>query len=253
MNDVDPDRGPGVSSSRAFWVAAGIVIVLFLGIGAFIGYSGGIARTRGGLEGVFGAAGAVVIAGGLAMLLAIGGGVALAFSSTRAGGRIALGAAGAVIVGAVVAFVAVPVLGLQYVAPVVSRTEGSMTLVMPDADEFVGSPTGPAECWSIPDGTAIDGVTAIDLGSLRGFPLHGQVQSPRDPINASLTLSVEPAGEDPLSQPVWGGPATITSNDDGHSGSVTFDGLALQADPKMGTPDAAWPRALSGTLTWTCG
>jgi hypothetical protein len=255
LPDSGPDRRPPARSrgSRAFLIAAVVVTALFLAIGAFVGYSGAIVQTRGGFEGTFGIFGVVVVVGGMALVLAIVGGIAHAFEATRSGGRIARWSAGAVIAGAVVGAAAVPVLGLRYHEPIVTLTQGSATLALPGTAEFVGLDPGSAECNSVPDGTTIEGVSALDLGTLRGSTMHAQVQPPLGSAGGSVSLSVDPNDGDPLNQPTWGGQATFSATDDGRSGTVTFEVLALELDPKMTTPDAAWPRSLTGTLTWTCG
>ena len=263
-----PDRDSSTTSGRevsghrpslAFAIAATIVTLGAGGVGVALGYFFAIARTQGGLGGGLGTVFAVVWVAAIASLLAVVGGLALSRRRTRAAGRISLMASAAVVAGAISASLVAPALGLRYEPPVVASnppplsttTNGTVRLALASEPEFVAGSERGACTWSI-DGGALSGIVALEPGTLRGRRLGVSV-SPEVGLEAgTIVFSIEYDGLDDLGLPTWTGTVPMTSTDEGHAGAVDFTDLPIAAQKPEYPPDAAWPRTLTGTLSWTC-
>jgi hypothetical protein len=248
IEDV-PDR---IKASTAFRAAAGVMAVLAFGAGAAVGFQGAIRQTRGGFEGAFGYFSVVVIVGVAVLVLGIAGVLLRALRRTRPLARITRLATGAVVVGALGGALVVPVLGLRYTPPVTTMIQGSATLVLTGAVDFIPASAGAAECRTVPDGQEIEAISVYDLGTLRGMPLGAQIQPGVTSGDQSIALLVEDQGGPEPVAISWGASLQVPSTGGGRAGSVVFTDVALEVDPKTGAPDASWPRTLTGTLSWTC-
>ena len=148
-------------------------------------------------------------------------------------------------------------------APVVLLAAGATRLVAISggAVRFVALDGGRAQCQSVPDGLAVEGVTALELGKLGSGTLRGMLGLPgSSSAAASIELLVD-SGEfvEGSFQPFWRGPVKVTeSHDQGASGTVTFSGLRLEADAgsKPGLSPLPgvghWPATLTGRMSWSC-
>ena len=119
---------------------------------------------------------------------------------------------------------------------------------------------GAASCRSVPDGTVVSDVTALDLGELGSGTLRAMWSVPGRTGAGAAELFID-AGDlaDGAFQPFWAGPVHVTARaGDGASGTMTFTGLELETDmmSKPGQPGpanaAAWPPTISGSLSWAC-
>jgi len=141
---------------------------------------------------------------------------------------------------------------------------GQITLDLAEVD-WVGNLRGTGTCDFEADGSVWT-VASDQVGSLQGQPMSmslGLLGAPRAGDEVDLMLSVHlPAPSGASSLPigalvaattgrgiVWADLVTISEiSPDGMNGSLTFTDL-----PIPGTADPAWPRTLSGDLTWDCG
>jgi hypothetical protein len=238
-----------------FAIAATIVTLLFLGVGVALGYFFGIARTSDGLGAALGTAVAVVWVAAIAMLLAVLGGIALAFETTRPAGKISFMASAAVVVGAISAAIAVPVLGLRQAppdfAPIYTTTEGSVRITLANEPGFVAGSERVTCSWVI-DGGAIDSIGAPDVGTLLGRMLSAQIRPGLEAEGSLIVFGIQADDVNDVGLPIWTGTVPMTSTDGGHAGSLDFADLPIEPQKPGYPPDASWPRTLTGTLTWTC-
>ena len=238
-----------------FAIAATIVTLLFLGVGVALGYFFGIARTSDGLGAALGTAVAVVWVAAIAILLAVLGGIALAFETTRPAGKISFMASAAVVVGAISAAIAVPVLGLRQAppdfAPIYTTTNGTVSLTLANEPEFVPRSDGLTCSWII-DGGAIDNIGAPDVGTLRGRTLSAQIRPDLEAEGSSIVFGIQADDVNDVGLPTWTGTIPMTLTDGGHAGAVDFADLPIGPQKPGYPPDASWPRTLTGTLSWTC-
>lgn len=122
---------------------------------------------------------------------------------------------------------------------------------------------GEAVCVSVPDGQAVEGITALELGELGSGTLRAMLRLPADdPDGATAEFWID-GGDLPEGslQPFWNGSARITEiGSDGATGKLIFNALAGVNDPALKGPESPaatpvaseWPSTISGVLGWTC-
>jgi hypothetical protein len=135
----------------------------------------------------------------------------------------------------------------------VGKAAGDFTLA-----GFVASGDQPATCRSVADGTAVEGITGLDLGSLAGATFRTFLT-----IDAATGAVVSgevfvDGGDLPegSGQPSWTGTMTTAElAPDGRNGRVDFESLQLINDPPPGAQPNGdpWPSTLAGSVRWICG
>jgi hypothetical protein len=146
--------------------------------------------------------------------------------------------------------------------PVLLTTTGTTDATATAAGmSFTATAGGSATCASRPDQVVVGAMTALDLGTLGTGTLRAQWQVPAAGSTATtIEAFIDGADlEDGAFQPFWSGSGRVTAAaPDGRSGTLAFGPLAIEPDPALkpgqtGPADAAaWPDALSGTISWTC-
>jgi len=148
--------------------------------------------------------------------------------------------------------------GGTYREPVVLESGGSARLTLTTAGiEFAPSTGTSAACHSIPDGTAIEGLSTLDLGELTVAGASGT-------LRADITLTTETAGVGRMSlwidggdlpegsfQPSWSATVPVTQPV-GAAGTIAFTGelWSDKVDPSLTV--APWPESLVGSIEWSC-
>ncbi len=256
------DVAPVTTASRVLRPAIVIPALALVAIGGFGGYYVAYQTSVGGLGGAIG--GGIGIVGiGLATLLAVLAGAVTGWLGTSAGRRLASAAASAALVlaGAFSGATATGALGLGYHEPVVLHSTGTATLTVPGTGELDPAPAATADCTSVPDGPAVEGVSVVHAGSIQGARVLVSLGLSGPKGNESITIDI--GGEampDGQIAPVWGGSATIAQwSDDGRSGTATFRNLGISNPADKGLPgesplgiSGSWPATLTGSLDWEC-
>jgi hypothetical protein len=245
---------------RAVVLASGAAALL-VGVlaGRLIAYN----QSVGGLGGALGAAFLIF---GTGVLVAVVGGtglIALRLRRGHAGPAIqSLLAAGALlVVGAVGGNLTAAATGGLHREPVVQVSTASVQVQLAATKPaFVPRTGGEARCSSVPDGNAVAGVEALDLGELGNGTLRAAVFLSGADVGARIELWIDGADvpEDTIA-PTWGGEARIDAPNGGLSGRASFDVESTAGAGKPGDPTAppgpdgsAWPLRLAGELLWAC-
>jgi hypothetical protein len=244
-----------ITSLRTRAVLA-IVSVVALGLGVAVGRSIAYTASLGGLEGIGGA-----ITGGLfgiviAVLLVVGvvairvrGGLSTPIVSLL----LAAGLAG---VGAVGGWATAGATGGTYVAPVEHSAKGSTQAELSDTlVPFVPRDAGEADCRSIPDGEAVAGITALDLGELGSGTLRAEF-GPGTSVWDSVAIQLLIDGADVADgsgQPFWTGNAQVVERGAlGATGQLRFDRVPAENNAKTSAAQTGWDAPLTGSIRWTC-
>ncbi len=165
-----------------------------------------------------------------------------------------LAAAGLLATGALGGHATAAAFGGTFRAPVVLEAPGEANVRLDRGmSSFVASGASAAECRSVADETNVAEVTALDLGELGSGTLRATVSlSASMPRAARAEFWIDggdlPEGAD---QPFWSGSALLIElSADRSQGRLVFDGLPRAVE--QGGAPGAWPRALSGEMTWSC-
>jgi hypothetical protein len=237
-------------------------IALAMGLAA--GYEIAYAESLGGLGGAVGVGlfrFILVIAIGVAAVVALVSTVRNPDGATITA-RVAVACAALLCVGAAVAGVATPALGLSYTPDVVLQATGTSHVELTGTPRFVAAAAANVGCRSVPDGRSVEEATVLDAGELDGGTLRVHLAlGPAGGAPASIELYIDAADTRRGSaQPMWSGGAAVTElRDEGRAGRVTFAQLSLRDPADKGderSPRAAadpWPTSLSGAMTWSCG
>lgn len=261
---LGPPESKASRRSLAMWLSV-LVTIGALVVGVLAGREIAYERSVGGLEGVLG--GAILIA---FLVVAVVGLVAVGLIATtirhghvsRAIGTM-LAAAGFLTIGAFGGGATAGAAGGLYHQPVVLQATGQAHVeLQAGAVPFVARDGGRAECRSVPDGSTVADVTALELGKLGSGGLRATVSLPAaGSYAASAEFWID--GADVLEgsiQPFWQGSVQFSEiSADGASGRLTFNGLEQEngagkpaAESSSPTSATDWPSTITGTLDWTC-
>ena len=242
---------PRSGSGRAALV---LIVVAWLIGGIAVGRIHAWNQSVGGMTAAFG--GIIFAVAALALLVfgiaAVIGERALRAPRGSAGRATKVGLA-ALIVGGLLGYATAAATGGTYREPVIRESTGTANAVITSPDTtFIPTADGPATCRSVSDEDTLGEVTALDLGELGDGTLRAFAWVESE-TGVRLELFIDGADVADGLAPSWAGLASVRSRSvDGMSATIAFDGLSIVTDPKLPTPAAAWPKALSGSLGWTC-
>jgi hypothetical protein len=242
------------TSMRARAVLA-IVSVIALGVGVAVGRSIAYTASLGGLEGIGGAITSGLFGIVIAVLLVVGV-VAIRVRGPSTPIVSLLLAAGLAGVGAVGGWATAGATGGTYVAPVEHSARGSTRAELSDTlVPFVPRDAGEATCRSIPDGEAVAGITALDLGELGSGTLRAEF-GPGTSVGDSVAIQLLIDGADVAEgsgQPFWTGTAQVVERAAlGATGQLRFDRVPAENDAKTSAAQTGWDGPLTGSISWSC-
>jgi len=165
-------------------------------------------------------------------------------------------AAGLAGVGAAGGWATAGATGGTYIPPVEHSAKGSTQAELSDTlVPFVPRDAGEANCRSIPDGEAVAGITALDLGELGSGTLRasfGPGASVGDTVGLELLIDGADVA-DGSGQPFWTGTALVVERGAlGATGQLRFDRVPAENSAKTSAAQTGWDAPLTGSISWTC-
>jgi hypothetical protein len=157
-------------------------------------------------------------------------------------------AAAAILVGGAAGALAVPLLDLGY-PPDVFTSRGQAVIRL-ENDGFEAGNVGLATCASVPDGTAVGEVDALELGRLNGAPLRATLARARTNLPWELGPWHLDLWVDGAYLPDGKGVFWAADLPPAHASGAGRASLGFKATRTIG--GQGWPRELAGVIEWTC-
>jgi hypothetical protein len=243
-----------VPASRSGRFVLLLIVVAWLVGGIAIGRQYAWSQSVGGMTAALSPVGFGLAAVGVLLFGLVAAVVGRVIRAPRGAARRATGAAVvALIAGIVGGNATAAATGGTYVEPIVHQSVGTINAAITSATAtFRPNTDAPVTCFSVADGDAVGGVTALDTGELGGGTLRAFV-SLESESGVILQLFIDAADVEDGVAPAWEGIGIVSARSpDGLTATVTFEDLRLGTDSKDPVPAPSLAGGLSGSLSWAC-